>query len=83
MYHARTFYRCITLPVSFDLNMTTVFLQSLHDKTPIETLVSIDESKPSAPAVILAHPYGPLGKCIRVSCFLQALNVLLLAHYEK
>lgn len=41
-----------------------VFVESRHDKTRIQVKVTVPESNNSneLPAVILAHPYGPLGK---------------------
>ncbi|KAI9315261.1 Alpha/Beta hydrolase protein [Dichotomocladium elegans] len=42
----------------------TIFLQSCHDGIPIETRITYNgntKNTASAPAVILAHPYGPLG----------------------
>ncbi|KAI8992293.1 Alpha/Beta hydrolase protein [Pilobolus umbonatus] len=39
----------------------TVFIQSKKDKTTIEARLSYTGGLPDAPAVIIAHPYGPLG----------------------
>jgi hypothetical protein len=39
----------------------TLFIESDLDKTLLEIHVSSDSTDSSAPGIIIAHPYGPLG----------------------
>jgi alpha/beta superfamily hydrolase len=43
----------------------TLFIESKHDKTPLQVYISYNPgtttNKEEAPAIIIAHPYGPLG----------------------
>lgn len=43
---------------------STLFVESRQDKTPLEILVSSNQTRTDqqqAPGIIIAHPYGPLG----------------------
>ncbi|KAL7321464.1 hypothetical protein PS15m_001228 [Mucor circinelloides] len=43
---------------------STLFVESRQDKTPLEILVSSNQTRTEqqqAPGIIIAHPYGPLG----------------------
>lgn len=43
---------------------TRLQVQSLEDKTDIDVLVTFEgDSTEACPAVVIAHPYGPLGQC--------------------
>lgn len=42
----------------------TVFIESLHDKARIETRVTYNPDVQNQPAIVIAHPYGPLGTTI-------------------
>ncbi|KAG2224939.1 hypothetical protein INT45_010888 [Circinella minor] len=55
----------------------TIFLESCHDKTSIETRVTFNNNHDSTfpvPGVILAHPYGPLGGNMRNNVIIALHN---------
>ncbi|KAI9260526.1 Alpha/Beta hydrolase protein [Phascolomyces articulosus] len=56
----------------------TIFVESCHDKTSIETRITfngnVNGATATAPAVILAHPYGPLGGNMRNNVIIALHN---------
>ena len=46
----------------------TVFIESKHDKTLLQLYASSLTKNTTAPAIIIAHPYGPLGTTHTCHC---------------
>lgn len=49
--------------LSFIFLKMSLFIKSKHDDALIQVHISCSSTKNEAPAIIIAHPYGPLGTC--------------------